>query len=239
LDEEEAMLDAMTMSMQDYLETILTLSDRGAEVTVSEIAACLGVANASVSQAIGRLRTMGLVNHRRYGHVELTVEGRQRAETLHHRHRVLKEFMTEVLKLENTIAERDACRIEHVVSPQTIEALVEFLAGQPRSDIGSQPQHQKNATQFPEEEDTMNATSISALSELSAGQAGRVVSVGAKGEVRRRLLEMGIIPGIDITVQRVAPMGDPLAVTVRGYQLSLRREEAKEVYVERQPDENS
>ncbi len=70
------------------------------------------------------------------------------------------------------------------------------------------------------------------LNELAKGVAARVLRVSGTGAGRRRLLEMGIIPGSAITVERVAPLGDPIEVLIKGYHLSLRKREAAEVFVE-------
>lgn len=67
------------------------------------------------------------------------------------------------------------------------------------------------------------------LRELKPGQQGIVASVGASGPMKRRLMDMGITPGVEIRVVKMAPLGDPVEVNVRGYELSLRKEEAQQV----------
>jgi Fe2+ transport system protein FeoA len=70
------------------------------------------------------------------------------------------------------------------------------------------------------------------LNKIEKGRAARVTRVGGQGSTRRRLMEMGVIPGADISVRRVAPLGDPIDVLIKGYHLSLRRREAAEIFVE-------
>lgn len=70
------------------------------------------------------------------------------------------------------------------------------------------------------------------LSEMKAGEQGRITKVGGGGAVRRRLMDMGVIPRTMIEVERIAPMGDPIWIRLRGYQLSLRKEEAINISVE-------
>lgn len=70
------------------------------------------------------------------------------------------------------------------------------------------------------------------LRELKPGQSGKVVSLGESGPVKRRIMDMGVTPGVEIKVIKVAPLGDPVEVHVRGYELSLRREEASRIQVE-------
>jgi DtxR family Mn-dependent transcriptional regulator len=70
------------------------------------------------------------------------------------------------------------------------------------------------------------------LHKLNAGQRGIVVRVGGKGPARRRMMDMGLVPGSEVEVVRVAPLGDPIEFTVKGYSLSLRKSEAKAIEVE-------
>lgn len=67
------------------------------------------------------------------------------------------------------------------------------------------------------------------LREIKPGQSGIVDSVKGSGNIRRRILEMGVTPGVELSVVKVAPMGDPIEVKVRGYDLSLRKEEAEAI----------
>ena len=70
------------------------------------------------------------------------------------------------------------------------------------------------------------------LRELKPGQQGRVTSVGTFGSMKRRIMDMGVTPGVEIKVIKVAPLGDPIEVNVRGYELSLRKDEAAQIVVE-------
>jgi ferrous iron transport protein A len=70
------------------------------------------------------------------------------------------------------------------------------------------------------------------LREIKIGGTARVVKVHGEGAVRRRIMDMGITRGVDIKITKVAPLGDPLEVTVRGYELSLRKEDAARIEVE-------
>jgi len=70
------------------------------------------------------------------------------------------------------------------------------------------------------------------LSELKRGEKGRIVKIGGGGSLRRRLLDMGLVPGSEVKMERVAPLGDPIEIKVKGYNLSLRKEEAESIQVE-------
>jgi ferrous iron transport protein A len=70
------------------------------------------------------------------------------------------------------------------------------------------------------------------LSDLSPGQRARIVRVGGHGRVRRRFMEMGLVNGETVLVERVAPLGDPVEFFIKGYHLSLRRSDAQHIRVE-------
>lgn len=70
------------------------------------------------------------------------------------------------------------------------------------------------------------------LNEFVPGETGKVLSVKAEGKLRRRLFDMGVTPNVEITLRKIAPMGDPIEVTIRGYELSVLKSEAETVLME-------
>ena len=70
------------------------------------------------------------------------------------------------------------------------------------------------------------------LKEIACGQTVKVTKLSGGGPVKRRIMDMGITKGVEISVRKVAPLGDPIEVTVRGYELSLRRADAQMIEVE-------
>lgn len=70
------------------------------------------------------------------------------------------------------------------------------------------------------------------LNMFTPGETGRVVRVSGKGLIRQRLFDMGITPGAEITMRKAAPLGDPMEVTIRGYELSVRKAEAEAILME-------
>lgn len=73
---------------------------------------------------------------------------------------------------------------------------------------------------------------IKPLSELGDGERGRVIKIGVVGGIRRRLMDMGLVAGSDVEMERVAPLGDPIEIKIKGYDLSLRKEVASRIEVE-------
>ena len=70
------------------------------------------------------------------------------------------------------------------------------------------------------------------LKETSVGETVKVVKLNGSGPVKRRIMDMGITKGVDVFVRKVAPLGDPVEVSVRGYELSLRKADAEMIEVE-------
>lgn len=70
------------------------------------------------------------------------------------------------------------------------------------------------------------------LKEIPCGETVKVVKISGQGPIKRRIMDMGITKGVDVFVRKVAPLGDPIEVTVRGYELSIRKMDAEMIEVE-------
>ncbi|MDR1515282.1 MAG: ferrous iron transport protein A [Synergistaceae bacterium] len=81
-------------------------------------------------------------------------------------------------------------------------------------------------------ETTKTAAAMETLKNVECGRTVRVAKIGGGGALKRRIMDMGITKGVDVFVRKVAPLGDPMEVTVRGYELSLRKEDAESIIVE-------
>ena len=113
--------------MEDYLEAIAMLCGEGRAVRVSDISRRLGVKMPSVSFALKKLSERGLAVHERYGYVGLTSQGDNVAKDVIRRHEALSYFFTEALNIDHKTAEEDACKIEHVISPLSLERMIKFI----------------------------------------------------------------------------------------------------------------
>ncbi len=110
-------------SQEDYLEAILILEKDCKTVRVKDIAGFLKVSRPSVVVALAALAGKGLVRHEHYGGVELTPLGRKVAETVYQRHQLLVTFLRRIVGVSAAVAEADACRLEHTLSPVTLNRL--------------------------------------------------------------------------------------------------------------------
>lgn len=116
-------------SAEDYLETILILSKSLPVVRAVDIAAEMDFKKSSVSVAMKNLREKGHLTVTDAGYIYLTESGRQIAEMIYERHNVLTQYLTN-LGVEKSIAEEDACKIEHVISEESFHAIKKQLDNQ-------------------------------------------------------------------------------------------------------------
>ncbi|MEA4849316.1 MAG: metal-dependent transcriptional regulator [Clostridiaceae bacterium] len=110
----------ITPSKEDYLKIMLELS-KGEGIRSIDIARALGISKASVSRMMGTLKDEGYVTKEKYGTVTLTEKGRNVAANIKRRYELLKRFLQDVLGVEASTAAKDACRIEHLISPETMD----------------------------------------------------------------------------------------------------------------------
>ncbi|SHJ37186.1 iron (metal) dependent repressor, DtxR family [Dethiosulfatibacter aminovorans DSM 17477] len=114
-------------SMEMYLETILIFEKRYGHAHVTDIAKELNVSKPSVTKATKYLREQGYVDKEPYGSIVLTEKGREVAERIYRNHGLIMRFLEHSLNMKPEDADKDACRIEHVVSEKMIEAIEEYL----------------------------------------------------------------------------------------------------------------
>ncbi len=113
-------------SAEMYLETIYVLSQKTGTVRSIDIAEHMGYSKPSVSRAVSLLKKGGYLTAEADGHLSLTESGREAAKKIFERHTVLSDFLA-LIGVEDEIAVKDACKIEHVVSEQTIAAIKAFM----------------------------------------------------------------------------------------------------------------
>lgn len=123
---------AIHESGEDYLETILILHKKSGHVRSIDIATELGYSKPSVSRAMSILKEGGFINVASDGQITLTEIGLEKAEEVYNRHLLITGFLCDTLGVSQKNAEEDACKIEHVISCETVEKLREFVKNQER-----------------------------------------------------------------------------------------------------------
>lgn len=112
----------ITPSKENYLKVMLELSSEEG-IRSTNIASALGISKASVSSMMNVLREAGYVTKEKYGAVSLTENGRKAAADIKRRYESLKKFLHDILGVEAAIAAEDACRMEHLISPETADQI--------------------------------------------------------------------------------------------------------------------
>lgn len=246
--------ETLTASLEDYLEAIYHIAAQKHVARPKDIAEKLKVSYASVTGALRALAEKKLINYAPYDVVTLTSVGTSAAKDVIRRHEVLRDFFIKVLAVDEVDADTAACRMEHSIPKGILERFIqfaEFVEVCPRGgakwiagfgyhcDQGSTQENcEKCISSILEEVRTKkqqggrkNMATVK-LKNLKPGQKGKVLKISARGEVNKRIVEMGVTPGAVVEVERVAPLGDPIDIKVKGYHLSLRKEEAEGIEVE-------
>lgn len=132
-------MQSLSISMQNYLETIFDLSGQSSEarrgqsspdpagVRVSDIASHLNVSKASVNNAMNVLAKLGYVSNEKYQEIFLTDLGRETAAVLEGKHSILKTLFTDIVGIPEETADADACAIEHIISHESVQHIYEYL----------------------------------------------------------------------------------------------------------------
>jgi len=193
-----------------------------------------------------KLSNKDYIQYSPYHGTTLTSAGKQIAEKMARKHRLLERFLSDVLKIDKTKVHGQACEMEHALSDDAEESLCRFLK-HPEScpddgkiippcdlQIGSCAEciqmHNRGL-----EEVGKRKENLVALSELKEGQSGKIQFIRGGHNVLQRLLDMGLTPNTNITLIKKAPFGGPLQISVRGSRLALGRGITSKIYVEIQP----
>lgn len=119
-------MNKLSRSLEDYLEAILIFELKGERLHSIKIAKYLDVSKPAVTKALKRLANKGLVTKDTYADVIFTKEGRELAKKIYNRHTIIKHFLLSI-GVDSNIAEIDCCKIEHVISEQTLKALAKII----------------------------------------------------------------------------------------------------------------
>lgn len=248
----------LSPTQEDYLSAIYQIIKTQQVARVNIIAKKLRVGLSTVTAALKSLAAKELIHYQPYSYVTLTETGITIGEQLAQKHQVLVDFLTTILALPPDEAEINAHRLEHAIDEEVLQRIISFihfLEECPRGgmdwikefhhfyETGSrscQCEQRFNSwltnicprqinISTAKGETSMNAT----LAELKPAEQGKIITVRGAGPTGKRLMEMGLTPGSTITVEKIAPLGDPIDVKVKGYHLSLRREEAAGIKIEK------
>jgi DtxR family transcriptional regulator, Mn-dependent transcriptional regulator len=247
--------DALTASLEDYLEAIFHIIEEKEAVRPKDIARRLDVSNSSVTGALRALADRELIKYSPYDVITLTSNGKNAAKDVIRRHEVLRDFFIKVLSVEAADADKAACQMEHSIPKVILERFIqfaEFVDVCPRggtkwiSGFGYYCDHDgakgncercisltlAKVKEEQKQHGELKPAAVITLKDLKPGQKGKILKIGSKGSANKRVVEMGMTPGAVVEIERIAPFGDPIDIKVKGYHLSLRKEEAEAIRVE-------
>jgi DtxR family transcriptional regulator, Mn-dependent transcriptional regulator len=244
----------LSSSLEDYLEAIFQIVREKQAARAKDISNRLNVGKSSVTGALQSLAQRELINYAPYDVITLTDKGKGIAEGLVRRHEVLRDFFVKVLAVDATDADATACKMEHAISDAILERFVEFVEFVERCPRGGNKwikgfnyycehgnkqdncekcveliQEDLRSKQMETQTDTGSTVT---LGSLKPGDKATIVKITSQGSIRRRLLDMGATKGTVVEIERIAPLGDPIDVKIKGYHLSLRKEEAEHIQVQ-------
>ncbi|MGF7119121.1 DtxR family transcriptional regulator [Methanobacterium oryzae] len=229
-------------NIEEYLEILYKLGPHKEIVSTSMISEKLKIAPASVTQMLKKLDNLGYVNYSPYKGAILTDDGLKIAKKVTRKHRLLERFLCDVLKIKSHKIHDQACEMEHSLSDDAERALCHLLEHPnkcpgdsviPECDLKftSCEECLKRKEDDVEEVGKRNQNLIPII-DLKDHKKGKVSFIRGDYKVIRRLLDMGITIGAIINVIKVAPLGGPVEVAVRGSKLALGHDIASNVFVE-------
>ncbi|MFU2158653.1 DtxR family transcriptional regulator [Caldisericum sp. AR60] len=207
---------SLSESLEDYLIDLLELSEKSFAVRLVDLARKRLVSLPSALEAVKILEKKNFLIHETRGYIKLTDYGLEQAKKIYEKKKILLQFLVDVLGVDLEVAIRDAHKLEHDISQETFEAIKKFT--------------KLNSSNIKRKEAKMPLT----LADLKVNESGKVVSIDEQAQkLKSKLLSMGVVPHTIVKVEKVAPLGDPIDILVLGYHLSLRKNEAEKIFVER------
>ena len=213
----------LTTAVEDYLKAIQALELDGRRVTVTALAARLGVSAPSATQMTKRLSELGLVERAPYRGLALTPTGRTAALTVLRRHRLLERYLTDRLQVPLDQVHGEAERLEHALSP-ALEARIDEALGFPEIDPHGDP--------IPDGRLQLAARAGRTVAELERGEQATIAHVPDEDPaLLSYLVELGLVPGNDVEVMGHAPFDGPTTVRTETGEHAIGRDLATAVHV--------
>lgn len=212
------------------MEAIAEIIEQNGHAHTKDIADKLNVKMPSVTSALQALSMRGLINYQSHTPVVLTSSGTEAAAVIRNRHKALKNFFAQVLKLDEREANATACEIEHVANEKVLSRIVllaEAIAQRPDC---AELREYLDKTMPNLNVDDSEAEVIS-LAELPLGQSAVVVKVAENLRGIRKFADLGLVPGTLVVKEGKAPLGNLLRIKVMGSSLSLRSDDAGHIWV--------
>lgn len=249
--EDDMVKQLLSESQQDYLKIVLDLINEKKVARTKEIAHRKGVSMPSVTEAMQKLSQENYVQYSAREFIELTPKGEEAAHRLTSKYAFLKHFLVDVLGIQDEIADKDACKLEHHLEKSTLDRFIllyQFLTECQKNDKrtinlfrecidAAEGDYYRDpackscfvASNFPH---TYGEKTIhTLLSKLNRGQKGRVIMLGPDSEIRLSLIDKGLLPGSEFHVEENGDVNRPFVVQTDGCLIELDEAAAKMIEV--------
>jgi DtxR family transcriptional regulator, Mn-dependent transcriptional regulator len=230
----------LTGALEDYLETVFELVRDRKLARIRDIAKARSVKSGSVSPAMRRLADLGLVNYIEREYIDLTADGERLARRIYAKHQVLNRFFQKILKMPPAAALENACAMEHSLSDDAMDHLVRFFEFLDRCPEGGRFLERFHKCALLHQEGLACAAGcplyhgdaevdgkpLVSILALAPGERARICQIVDTGEIRRQLLEKGIVPDAKLELLTNRPDDDDVTINLQGFQLTLSKAEA-------------
>ena len=217
------MINNMTPTIEEYLEALFHLRDKGKAVSTKDLAEHLKIAPASVTDMIKKLADKKLVIHTPYKGAILTKNGLKAAAALVRRHRLSERFLADMLGVPWEDLHDEACKFEHVISDQVEEKLLEAL-GNPKTCPHGNP--------IPTSDGSIVEDMSIPLTSFNPKETGTITKIKEENpEFLHYLASLGLFPKVCIEVKEIAPFSGPIIIKTRGASYALGRDVACNIFL--------
>lgn len=213
----------LSQQIEEYMEALGKLEERGEKITTSSLARQRGVSAPSTTEMLGRLAERGFISYRPRGEIELTEDGRTLARTVMRRHRLWERFLHDILGVRWDRVHGEACRLEHATSPEVEQGLARAIGDSALCPHGHL---------IPGTGGDVSPLAGIPLPALMPGSRARVTSVGEDdSEILTELAEAGLLPGALVEGPSPDPSGLGLILLVNGEPCTVSSRAAGAVWV--------
>jgi len=197
--------------IEEYLEVVYRMQERGEKATTQEIAEELGISQPSVTQMFKKLAKSGFLEYVPRRGVSLTKKGEETGRSVLRKHRLLESFLM-LLGISKNKAHGEACKLEHSVSDEVEEKLRRVIS----SSAGG----------------ALKRKNLKKITLLKPGAKGKVIFISGGKGASQRLVDLGMTPGETIRVDSNSSFGGPVRLCVRGCCIAVGRGLAEKIFVE-------
>jgi diguanylate cyclase (GGDEF)-like protein len=238
----------MSKNIEDYVKALYSITRNSGVASTNEISRRLNVAPASVTEMLKKLDEKGYIKYSPYQGAVLTNIGLKFGEKMTRKHRLLERFLYDILKVGKERVHAQACEMEHTLNDETERALCRLLKHPnkcpddqkliPPCDLqfGSCDECQKWSGESIEEVGKRQANLIN-ISVLKEHEVGQVTFIRGDNRLLRRLSNLGLTLGTRVEVTRITTPKAPIEITLRGSEITLDRDIAFNVFVEKTVEE--